>query len=134
MITPLHERTKFRLCALVSGGLLVVLLLDLAVDASVDAAVWVFVIGLLLSGTWLGGVFAHRMSVGIVASRASQRRATYGLVLALVAGAAIGLSRLLGGDRTTLQLVLEVAGVGVTAFLVGLSLTVLRNLRGARSE
>ena len=134
MSTPLPERTKFVLYALVSGALLGISLLDLALDSSVDASVWVFVIALLLSGTWIGGVFAHRMAVGSVASRESRRRAAYGLALALVVAVIILLSRLLDVERTTFQVVLEVVGVGIASFTVGLSLTVLRNLRGTPSE
>jgi low temperature requirement protein LtrA len=131
VVTPLQERSKFRLYALVSGLLLVTILLDLALDGSVEAPVWVFVIALLLSGVWIGGFYGGHLQVGDVASRASRRRATYAFELAVVVGSAIAVSRLLDVERTTFQVVLEVVGVGVAAFLVGLSLTVLRNLRGA---
>lgn len=134
MVWPLKERTKYQLYARVGGLLLAVILLDLALVGTLDAAVWVFVVALLLSGAWVGGVFAHRMAVGAVVSRESRRRAAYGLALALVVVAVIGFSRAFDVERTTFQVVLEVAGVGIAAFLVGLSLTVLRNLRGARSE
>jgi hypothetical protein len=125
--TPLQERTKFQLYALVSGVLLAIILLDLALGGSLGP-VWVFVVGLLLAGAWVGGFYGGRLQVGAIASGDSRRRAAYGLALAVVAAAVIVIGRALDVERTTLQVVLEVVGVGITAFLLGLSLTVLRHL------
>ena len=94
---------------------------------------WVFVVGLLLSGLWLGASFGSRVQAAQSSSTASRRRTSYGLALAAVVVVVIGLSRAFDVERTTFQDVLSVAGVGVAAFVLTFSVTVLRHLPSAGS-
>lgn len=128
MATPLDERARSRLLALIAAVTLTVLLLDLRFGGSVDTSVWVFVAALLLSGVWLGAWFGTRVQPSTVVSRASRRRTTYGVALALVLVVFVILRHALDVERTTVQDVLVVTGVGVATFVLTLSVSVLRRL------
>jgi amino acid permease len=131
---PLEERTRFRRVALVGGVLLAIFLIDLVTAGSVHAAVWTLVVALLLAGVWLGMWQAGQMQVGTVVSRASGRRMNAGLTVAVVVAVMVGLSWVLDVERTTLQAGLAVVGVGITAFLLALSMKVLLTLPAPQTE